>query len=109
MKEIGSDINVGQDKKENNIKYAVKVPKESDEYTFEDLKKSKLLIKEMVNFTKKTVICATLQTLELMVPILGRVNVILSSGKKQDAMLMMKVDGKDGSNAILGNKFKQVP
>ena len=108
MKEIGSDINVGQDKKENNIKYAVKVPKESDEYTFEDLKKSKLLIKEMVNFTKKTVICATLQTLELMVPILGRVNVILSSGKKQDAMLMMKVDGKDGSNAILGNKFKQV-
>ena len=108
MKEIGSDINVGQDKKENNIKYAVKVPKDLDYiYAFEDLEKSELLIKEMVNFTKKTGVCATLQTLELMVPILGKVKATLS-GEGKHAMLMMKVDGKDGSNAILGNKSKSV-
>jgi serine/threonine protein kinase len=61
----------------------------------------------MVSFTKKTGICATLQTLELMVHILGKVNATLS-GKEKHAMLMMKVDGKDGSNAILGNKSKSV-
>ena len=78
VKEIGSDINVGQDKKENNIKYAVKVPKDSNNINaFADLEKSELLIKEMVSFTKKTGVCATLQTLELMVPILGKVNVCL--------------------------------
>ena len=62
----------------------------------------------MVSFTKKTGICATLQTLELMVPIIKKVNVILSSGEKQDAMLMTKVDGQDGFDAILGNKSKSV-
>ena len=74
---------------------------------FKDLKKSKLLIRGMVSFTKKTGVCATLQTLELMVPILGKVNVTLS-GKEKHAMLMMKVDGQDGFDAILGNKSKSV-
>ena len=102
--------NVDQDKAENEIEYAVKIPKKTNDSKSDplnDIKKSQLLIREMVNFTKKTDSCATLQTLELMVPVLGRVNVILSSGKKQDAMLMMKVDGKDGFDAIFGYKVQK--
>lgn len=74
---------------------------------FEDLEKSKLLIKEMVGFTKKTGVCATLQTLELMVPVLGKVNATLS-GEGKHAMLMVKVDGKDGYDAIFGDKSGEI-
>ena len=65
----------------------------------------------MVSFTKKTGICATLQTLELMVPFIEISGVNFQDKESQGydyGLLMMKVDGKDGSNAILGNKFKQV-
>ena len=47
--------NVDQDKEENNIKYAVKVPTQRiDNDGLEDIEKSKLLIKKMLNFTRRT-------------------------------------------------------
>ena len=107
VKMTNHDTNACTDKAGNEIKYAVKIPKKTDDLEsdqFNDIKKSQLLIKEMVSFTKKTGICATLQTLELMVPIIKKVNVILSSGEKQDAMLMIKVDGKNGYDAIFGDE-----
>jgi len=100
--------NVDQDKEENNIKYAVKVPTQRiDNDGLEDIEKSKLLIKKMLNFTRRTSACATLQTLELMVPVLGKVDVYLSN-YCSDAMLMMKVNGQDGSGAIFGYKVQKL-
>ena len=110
VKMTNRDTNVRTDKAGNEIKYAVKIPKKTNDSKsdpFNDIKKSQLLIKEMVNFTKKTGVCATLQTLELMVPIIKKVNVILSSGEKQDAMLMIKVDGKNGYDAIFGDESSE--
>lgn len=70
-----------------------------------------MLIKEMVNFTKKTGVSATLQTLELMVPIIGKVELKTNENQGEgymydNSMLMMKICGENGSNVIFGNKSK---
>ena len=100
-----------QDEKENNIKYVMKVYTgvDSQSNALSDFEKSKSLIKEMVNFTKKTCVCATLQTLELMVPFIEISGVNILNEESQGyayGLLMMKVDGQNGNKSILGYKVK---